>query len=356
MFSPARPADPADPAAALLAQAADVCASDLHLEPDATGYRLRLRVDGVLEERARLCDADGRMLVNRLMVAAKLLTYKPDVPQEGRLELPARAQGGPISARLSVMPTVHGPRAVVRLASGFAAPAALEDLRLPAPVLAGLETFIGADAGLLAICGPAGSGKTTTAYAVLEAITRRHPGLSVVSIEDPVERHLPGVAQVEVKPFGELTFARALRGMLRQDPQVICVGEMRDAESAQIAVQAALTGHRVLTTLHAQDGPGAVVRLLEMGIEPYQAASALSGVLSMRLLRKSKPGGGYQGRIPAAQWMPMDADLRRTVLAKGDADALRRAAKGRSLREEAEAQVGAGLTDAAEVARVFGVA
>lgn len=345
---------PPDPAAALLAQAAAACASDLHLEPDATGYRLRLRVDGVLEEIARLDEAGGRMLVNRLMVAAKLLTYKPDVPQEGRLELPSSATSPAASARLAVMPTVHGPRAVVRLASGFSAPATLEELRLPAPVLAGLESFIGADSGLLAICGPAGSGKTTTAYAVLDAIVRRHPGLSAVSIEDPVERHLPGVAQVEVKPFGDLTFARALRGMLRQDPQVICVGEMRDAESAQIAVQAALTGHRVLTTLHASDGPGAVVRLLEMGVEPYQAATALCGVVSMRLLRQSKPGGGYRGRLPVAQWMAMDAKVRQAVLAKHDADGLRQAAQGRSLRAEAEAQVAAGLTDAAEVARVFG--
>ncbi len=336
-----------DPVAAMLAQAAQAAASDIHLEPGHDGYRLRLRIDGVLEDKAQLTQAQGRMLVNRLMVAAKLLTYKPDVPQEGRLEKP--------EGRLAVMPTVHGPRAVVRLPSAFAAPAKLEELGLSTEALAGLSSFAAADSGLLVLCGPAGSGKTTTAYAVLEAVVRRDPGLSVVSVEDPVERKLTGVAQVEVKPFGELDFPKALRSLLRQDPQVIFIGEVRDSASAQIAVQAALTGHRVITSLHAQDGPGALVRLLEMGIEPYQAASALFGVLGLRLLRKAQVAGGYRGRLPVSEWMPMDANVRRVVLAKGHVQELRLAAGLQGLRARAMALVEAGQTDAQEVVRVFGM-
>lgn len=352
---------------ALLAEAVSRNASDLHLEPVAAGYELRFRVDGALSPVRRYSAEEGGSLVNRLMVAAQLLTYRRGLPQEGRVtvQLTAEAsQGGgerQLDLRLSVMPTTRGLRAVVRLPAELYQPRTLDTLGLPEPVVTHLQAFIAADSGMLILCGPAGSGKTTTVYAVLEAIVRQCPGQSILSLEDPVERELPGVTQIEVQPFGELTFETVLRSVLRQDPQVLAIGEVRDAQTARIAVGAALSGHRLVTSLHAASPQRALVRLMEMGVEPYQAASAVSGVLSLRLMRRLDPSGsGYAGRVPLAEYLAVDDAVRSAVLARADASAIRRAAEAQpgwaTMRQHADKLIAACITDTAEADRVLGSA
>ncbi len=352
---------------ALLAEAVSRNASDLHLEPVAAGYELRFRVDGALSPVRQYSAEEGGSLVNRLMVAAQLLTYRRGVPQEGRVTVQLTAdaaQGGAerqLDLRLSVMPTTRGLRAVVRLPAELYQPRALDTLGLPEPVVARLQAFIAADSGMLILCGPAGSGKTTTVYAVLEAIVRQCPGQSILSLEDPVERELPGVTQIEVQPFGELTFETVLRSVLRQDPQVLAIGEVRDAQTARIAVGAALSGHRLVTSLHAASPQRALVRLMEMGVEPYQAASAVSGVLSLRLMRRLDPSGpSYAGRVPLAEYLAVDDAVRSAVLARADASAIRRAAETQpgwaTMRQHADALVAAHITDTAEADRILGSA
>jgi general secretion pathway protein E len=356
--------------AELLRDAVARGASDLHLEPTEDGYELRHRVDGLLEMVERFVPEVGGALVNRLMVAAQLLTYRRGVPQEGRVRVQvatdapgqqdATEQGQSLDLRLSVMPTTHGLRAVVRLPAELYHPRALGGLGLPPAVMAGLDQFIASDSGMLILCGPAGSGKTTTMYALLEAIVKRCPGQSVISLEDPVERQLSGITQIEVQPFGELTFEKVLRSILRQDPQVLSIGEVRDAQTASIAVGAALSGHRLVTSLHASTPQQALVRLVEMGLEPYQVASAVAGVVSMRLLRRvSASGDSYAGRVPVAEFLAVDEPVRAAVLSRSEASAIRAAAQQRAglttLHDAAQSLVDAGVTDRAEVERVLGV-
>jgi type II secretory ATPase GspE/PulE/Tfp pilus assembly ATPase PilB-like protein len=295
------------------------------------------------------------MLVTRLMVMAKLLTYRPDVPQEGR----AAFEGHEL--RISIMPTAHGPRAAVRLPAELLQPQSLEQLGLPRDVLDGLDRFVRADSGMLIVTGPAGSGKTTTIYALLRRIAQLSAGgISIVTLEDPIERDLTrdGIVQIEVAPFGQLGYERALRSILRQDPQVLMLGEIRDAATASLAVQATLSGHRLICTLHASTPAGALVRLLEMGIEPYQLTSSLFGVITQRLVRKLVEPGNYQGRVPIAELVLMAEPLRRAILAKSDLDALRAVCESqpaqRSLRDAANELLSQNLTDEPEIARVLG--
>ena len=342
----------------ILGQAVRRRASDVHVEPTSEGYEVRYRVDGLLETGEHHDAAVGRSLVTRLMVMAQLLTYRLDVPQEGRLAIPSSDGGGSLNLRLAVMPTTHGLRAAVRLPADLIQPHALDELSLPQSVLRGLRRFADADGGMLLLTGPAGSGKTTTIYALLAHVAQTRPGLSIVSLEDPVERDLPGVTQIEVSPFGELTYERSLRSILRQDPQVLMLGEIRDAATASLAVQAALSGHRLISTLHAATPAGAVARLLEMGLEPYQITSALFGVVAQRLLRRSDPSGGYRGRVPVAEIVVMDGPLRRAILAREDADSLRRTYTEQSgfasMRQSAGELVAQGITDDVEVERILG--
>ena len=337
---------------AVLADAVGRGASDVHVEPTAAGYDLKVRVDGLLEPAGHVDAAAGRAVVARLMVLAGLLTYRLDVPQEGRATVAGR------DVRVAVMPTVHGLRAAVRLPTGDGRPGTLDSLGLPPAADAALRTFAAADAGLLVVTGPAGSGKTTTLYALLGHIAATTPGVSIVALEDPVERHLSGVTQVEVSPFGQLTYERALRSILRQDPQVLMLGEIRDAATATLAVQAALSGHRLACTFHAATAGGAVARLIEMGVEPYQVTSALHGVLAQRLLRRTADGGGYRGRTAVASFAALDPAARAAVLRRDDAgtiDALLAGQPGHvGLRAAAESLVEEGVTDAAELRRVLG--
>ena len=345
----------------ILDAAARRLASDVHVEPTADGYEVRYRVDGLLETVGHYDQSTGRSIVGRLMVMGHLLTYRLDVPQEGRVSaaLPSAGKDTPVELRLAVMPTTHGLRAAVRLPAELVQPRSLETLGLSAGVLEGLRRFAGTDAGMLVVTGPAGSGKTTTIYALLEHIARTSPGLSIISLEDPVERDLPGVTQIEVSPFGELTYERSLRSILRQDPQVLALGEIRDAATASLALQAALSGHRLVCTLHAASPGGAIARLFEMGMEPYQVTSALFGVLSQRLLRRRDPAGtGYRGRVPVAELAVMDPALREAVLKRTDAETLQQTIARQpghvTLRSAAEDLVTSGVTDEAERQRVLG--
>jgi type II secretory ATPase GspE/PulE/Tfp pilus assembly ATPase PilB-like protein len=222
-----------------------------------------------------------------------------------------------------------------------------------------LKQFAAGDAGMLLLTGPAGSGKTTTIYALLQYIARASAGLSIIALEDPVERDLPRVTQIQVTPFGELTYARALRSILRQDPQVLMLGEIRDAATAGLAIQAALSGHRLISTLHAGSCGGAIARLLEMGMEPYQVTSALFGVVAQRLLRRrNAQGGGYRGRAPVAEMGRVDAAVREAILGRADAGQIGRVLQQqvgyRSLEACAHELAEQGITDETEVRRVLG--
>jgi general secretion pathway protein E len=345
----------------ILADALKKRVSDVHVEPTAQGYELRFRIDGVLESDRTLESPVGRAVVARLMVMARLLTYRLDVPQEGRISVGGLAGNSGFELRLSVMPTIHGMRAALRMPAEQVHPAVLEDLSMPESVLAGLKNFAAADGGMLLVTGPAGSGKTTTIYSLLRQIAAGNSGLSIIALEDPVERAVAGVTQIEVSPFGQLTYEKALRSILRQDPQVLVLGEVRDAQTATLAVQAALSGHRLITALHAATPAGAIARLLEMGIEPYQITSSVFGVIAQRLVRrKAADGGGYHGRIPLAEFVAMDGALKKAVLQRADADALAAAYCGqsgyRSIAEVGQAYLDQGVTDAPEVARVIGPA
>lgn len=341
----------------LLDLAAQRGASDVHLEPVAKGYEARLRVDGVLSVAEQFDAADGRAIVNRLMVMAKLLTYRLDIPQEGRFTALAPSLAQPLELRLAIMPTTHGLRAAVRLPAELTQPRKLDELNLPPLALQGMRSFLRAASGMLILTGPAGSGKTTATYALLEAMAQESDGLSIISLEDPVERDLPGVTQIEVRPFGELTYDKALRSILRQDPQVLALGEIRDPATASIAAQAAMGGHRLVSTLHAATCGGAIVRLMEMSLEPYQLTSSLFAVVAVRLLRR-KTEAGYAGRLPIASCAVVTEPLREAILARAGAqriDALLAESPGYETLETAAARlVAQGLTDDTEVARVLG--
>ncbi|MEM8783541.1 MAG: ATPase, T2SS/T4P/T4SS family [Planctomycetota bacterium] len=331
-------------------------ASDIHLEPTGNGVAVRLRIDGVLMDLEVLPASAGRAWVNRWMVLAGLLTYRLDVPQEGR------GEAGGTEVRVSVMPTNHGLRAVVRLPAGLAADTEIEGLGLPGAVRDGLLRFTGGGAsvggGMLILCGPAGSGKTTATYAVLRRLGAGG-GLSVVSLEDPIERDVAGVTQVEVRPFGELTYERALRSLLRQDPQALALGEVRDAATAKVAVEAALSGHRLVTTLHAGSAVGALMRLLEMGVPAYQLAAAVSGVAALRLVRKADGQGGYAGRSAVGSFAAMDGALRAALVDGARGEALEAVLRAQTGYETVEASAGRlmteGVTDAAELQRALGL-
>lgn len=367
----------------MLGRAVRAEASDVHVEPIAEGVEIRFRIDGVLTEVEKLPTDVGRSVALRLMVMANLLTYRLDIPQEGRI----RWEGEPIigkmpmprarlDLRLAMMPVAHGLRVVVRLPAELAQPRDLEALELPGPCLEMLKGFARGDAGMLLVTGPAGSGKTTTIYALLEHIAKTGLGVSVISLEDPIERLVNRITQIEVTPQGQLTYERALKSILRQDPQVLMLGEIRDAATASVAVQAALSGHRLIATLHAGDPAGALARLLEMGVEPYQVTSSVYGVLTQRLVRKlvcdiggtsetrdigkmPMPQSRYKGRAPVAECGVMDGPVRAAVLARADAEVLRKCFHSQSgnvtLREVAGQLIERGITDRSEVERVLGV-
>jgi general secretion pathway protein E len=341
-----------------------------------------VNLDGVLNTVERLPRSLAENVVSRLKVMAGLLTYRNDVPQEGRIESAGARGGEAIDRRLAVFPTIHGQRAVVRLFHDEPALAELEGLGLSETVLSALKGIAGSRGGVLLLTGPAGSGKSTTLAAMLRHIVTRFPGKSVVTLEDPVERRIEGVAQVQIAAGGQMTFPTALRSLLRQDPEVLMIGEIRDAETARIAVEAGLTGHLLMSTMHSGTPAAALLRLLEMGIEPYQVTSSVSAVVNQRLLRrlcegcKKRDGGagpvrfrpagcpeclqtGYKGRTLIAEMILLDGELRKAVLNKADLDELEDllARRGHmNLRQDGARLVAEGITSQQELDAACGQA
>lgn len=355
----------------LLGLASDSQASDLHLIPhphstDATKTQLLVlaRMDGVLQQVGVIGDR-AENVIARLKVQAGLLTYRTDVPQEGRL----KQTMAELEIRVSIFPTIHGEKAVVRLFVGSGGYQSLEDLGLPNEVLNSLRGLLSATSGLGIVCGPAGSGKTTTLYASLREIRDRADfPKSLCTLEDPVEAVLDGVSQSQVKPGSDFDFEHGLKSLMRQDPEVIMVGEIRDRETARVAFQTSLTGHLVLSSFHAGNAADAVSRLLDMSIEPYVLRSGLIGVLAQRLLRQScgcESGcekcrhTSYRGRLAVAEFLdPNQPGLRETILSRSDARAIYEAAITNgmtSILESARAEVASRRTTAEEFRRVFGL-
>ncbi|HUA09695.1 MAG TPA: GspE/PulE family protein [Candidatus Acidoferrales bacterium] len=299
-------------------------ASDIHLEPTRTGGRVRLRVDGILRESEQLARELFHPMVSRVKLLAAMDIAERRVPQDGRY-LVQRLERC-LDARVSSMPTIDGEKLVIRLLDMQAEVPSLAGLGMTPLILARFRKVVHAPHGFVVVCGPTGSGKTTTLYAALAE--RNVEGQSICTVEDPIEVQLAGVAQVQVNARAGLTFASALRAFLRQDPNVIMLGEMRDTESASVAMSAALSGQLVMTTLHASDAPRAIERLAELGLGRQTLAAGLSAVISQRLVRRlcrdcrraagceHCGGTGYRGRTAIFEFLPM-TDAIRSMIAQG---------------------------------------
>jgi general secretion pathway protein E len=284
----------------LLSQAVREGASDIHIEPFETRSVVRFRTDGVLRDVMEPQRVLHNILVSRVKIMARLDIAEKRLPQDGRISL--KLAGRPVDVRVSTLPTEHGERVVLRLLDKQVGRLDLSHLGMSDQVLALLKKIISQPHGIILVTGPTGSGKTTTLYAMLSQLnTLEH---NIMTVEDPVEYDIDGIGQTQVNSKIELSFARALRAILRQDPDIIMIGEIRDLETAQIAVQASLTGHLVLATLHTNDAAGAVTRLVDMGVEPFLVASSLSAVLAQRLVRKLCPEC-KQGRETTSAEMDM---------------------------------------------------
>ena len=356
---------------ALLTQAAKDGASDIHIEPYERSSSVRFRVDGTLREVVQPNKALHAALISRLKIMAELDIAEKRLPQDGRISL--RIGGRAIDVRVSTLPSAHGERAVLRLLDKAESKFTLEGLGMSGDVLARFARLIQQPHGIVLVTGPTGSGKTTTLYDSLGRIDTSTT--NVLTVEDPVEYELPGIGQTQVNPKIDLTFAKALRAILRQDPDVIMIGEIRDYETAQIAIQASLTGHLVLATVHTNDAPSSVTRLIDMGVEPYLLSSTLLGALAQRLVRKLCPlcrrqdaagdwhpvgcpacsHTGYKGRTGVYELMVVDEALQSLVhnrAAEQELVAAARAAGLNSMREDGERLVRDGTTSREEVIRV----
>jgi type IV pilus assembly protein PilB len=371
---------------ALVQQAVREGASDLHFEPDESNLRVRLRVDGVLRETSVQAKAIHASVVARIKVMASLDIAERRLPQDGRARL--ELAGKSYDLRVSTIPTIHGENVVVRVLDRSSALLDIDELGLAPATLATVKRLVARPNGIVLVTGPTGSGKTTTLYACILHINTVQR--NIVTLEDPVEYHLPSIRQTQVDPDVGLSFARGLRSLLRQDPDVIMVGEIRDADTAEIAVRSALTGHLVLSTLHTNDAAGALPRLLDMKIEPFLLSSAMAGVVAQRLVRRAcekcrrpftppaetlaelglDPAGahgfveapgcpacgrtGYRGRMGIFEVLEV-TDAVRTRIAEGaNAEEILRAARRAgmgTLREDAVRKAAEGLTTIEEVFR-----
>ncbi|SIO09741.1 type II secretion system ATPase GspE [Paraburkholderia phenazinium] len=374
---------------ALLTQAAREQASDIHIEPFENASVVRFRVDGTLRDVVRPKKALHGALISRIKIMAQLDIAEKRLPQDGRITL--RVGGRPVDVRVSTLPTGHGERAVLRLLEKDASRLNLAALGMAADTLVKFDKLIGRPHGIVLVTGPTGSGKTTTLYASMSRLETTTS--NIMTVEDPIEYDLSGIGQTQVNERIGMTFARALRSILRQDPDIIMIGEIRDLETAQIAVQASLTGHLVLATLHTNDAASAVTRLADMGVEPYLLASSLLGILAQRLVRQLCPAckeerveddgeaqraegaeaqsrtqwhpvgcercgqSGYAGRRGVYELLLMDDDIRPLVhrnAADAEIFAAARAQGMRTLREDANRWLETGRTSLEEVLRVTG--
>jgi type IV pilus assembly protein PilB len=375
-------------------QAAEDGASDVHFEPQEDALLVRFRVDGVLLEVQRIPKRMMAGVLTRLKVLAKLDIAERRKPQDGRLSLNAAAAGRLLDIRVATLPTVEGEAIVMRLLDKSRRAPTLTELGLSDEMRMKLEEILRKPTGALLVCGPTGSGKSTTLYAGLSEINRSE--INIITVEDPVEYRLTGVNQVQINTRAGLTFATALRSILRSDPDVVMVGEIRDGETAKISIEAALTGHLVLSTLHTNDAPQALTRLNEMGVEPFLVGAAVSAVLAQRLARKlcthccelytpsvdellnarvtpevaaaadgmafyRKRGcprcgqTGYKGRIGVFQLLEMSETIETLAVQKASREEIERAAMGNGMRtlwDDGLAKVASGLTSIEELARV----
>ena len=356
---------------ALLTQAAKDGASDIHIEPYERSSAVRFRVDGTLREVVQPNRALHAALISRLKIMAELDIAEKRLPQDGRISL--RIGGRAIDVRVSTLPSAHGERAVLRLLDKSESKFTLEALGMNGPVLTAFNRLVHQPHGIVLVTGPTGSGKTTTLYASLGRIDTATT--NVLTVEDPIEYELAGIGQTQVNARIDLTFGKALRAILRQDPDVIMIGEIRDFETAQIAIQASLTGHLVLATLHTNDAPSAITRLIDMGVEPYLLSSSLLGAQAQRLVRKLcaackrqddegrwHPVGcpacsqtGYKGRTGVYELMVVDDTLRGLIHNRAAESELFTAARAHGfvpMRDDGERLVAEGVTSLEEVLRV----
>ena len=346
----------------ILSEAIEQGASDIHFEPLENDLRVRYRIDGVLQTRHAPARGYQAQLMTRLKVMARLDIAEHRLPQDGRIKL--RTGGREIDLRVSTLPVAGGERIVLRILDQGNIVIGLDNLGMNGSTTTALREMISLPEGILLVTGPTGSGKTTTLYSALTEIDSE--AINIITIEDPIEYKLSGIAQIGVRPKIGLTFAAGLRHILRQDPDVIMVGEIRDKETAEIAIQASLTGHLVLSTLHTNDAPSALTRLVDMGIEPYLLSSTVVGVLAQRLVRTLCPTcngdgcpacfqSGFKGRHGLYELMPVDNAIRQQVVKSADAVRLRKVAVKsgmQTLASSGDELIEQGLTTPAEVLRV----
>ena len=351
----------------LLDDAAAAGVSDIHLTPGRDGLQIHYRLDGTLLFKGKLEPARSGQFLRKIKVLSGILTYRSDIAQDG--QIPAEKFEGGTDIRVSFFPTIHGEKAVLRLFLHGAEKFNLEQLGFPERIVTNLRGAIARPDGVILMTGPSGSGKTTTIYSLLSEIARpvgetmRH----VVTIEDPVEHEIPGVTQTQVNPDAGLTFGYSLRSLLRQDPQVIMVGEIRDRETARVAMEAGLTGHLVISTIHSGTAAGVVVRLMEMGVEGHILTASLSCVLAQRLVRRICPDGregcekchgtGYRGRAVFGEILQISDPLRAAITEKASRGSLEEIAMSEGmvpLREGGERLITDEVTSEEEIRRVMG--
>lgn len=372
----------------ILSQAILERASDIHVEPEEKTLQVRFRVDGLLHDNLTPPKHLQAAMISRIKILADLDIAESRVPQDGRFQV--SINGREVDFRVSTLPTVYGENIVLRILDKSSLMLNLEDLGLEKESYRLLKEMIASSYGIILVSGPTGSGKTTTLYSILQALNR--PDTNIITVEDPVEYRLKRIRQAQVNVKAGLTFATGLRAILRQDPDVIMVGEIRDSETAKIAVEAALTGHLVLSTIHTNDAPGGLTRLTEMGIEPFLSASSTIGIIAQRLVRKLcencrrpyKPNKtmlsqlkitemkkdiefyrgegcyhcknmGYKGRSGIYEIMVVDEEIRELTLNNASADEVKRAAKRkgmRNLRHDGIRKAINGITSIEEVLRV----
>lgn len=366
----------------ILAEAVKERASDIHIEPYERELEVRFRIDGILYPKLSPPKVVQEALVSRVKIMAGLNIAEKRLPQDGRIRV--IVAGRDVDIRVSLIPTFFGERVVLRLLDRQKGLVSLADIGFTEAGVRAAERLLGRTSGIILVTGPTGSGKSTTLYACLNHLNA--PQKNIITIEDPIEYQVKGVGQIQVNPRIDLTFANGLRSILRQDPDIIMVGEIRDAETAEIAMQASLTGHLVLSTLHTNDAATAISRLIDMGIEPFMVASSLSAVLAQRLVRRICPhcrepyapdreyagiplpptlyrgrgcdrcfGIGMAGRTGIYEFLPIDGEVCSMIIRRTPAGAIKEyaTAKGmRTLREDGLAKAAAGITTIEEVLRV----
>ncbi|RMD52313.1 MAG: type II secretion system protein GspE, partial [Nitrospirae bacterium] len=368
----------------IISRAIESRASDIHIEPFEDELKVRYRIDGVLHDIETTPSNLKAAIISRIKIMAKLNIAERRLPQDGQIKL--KKGDKEIDFRVSTIPTIHGESVVLRILDKESVPVELEKFGFSQEILEAFCRLIELPHGIILVTGPTGSGKTTTLYGALNRINS--PEKKIITVEDPVEYHLKGINQIQVKPKIGLNFANTLRHIVRQDPDVIMIGEIRDLETAEIAIQSALTGHLVFSTLHTNDAPSSITRLIDMGVESFLLSSTLIGVMAQRLVRVICPDckvldedssplicsitgerfkqyrglgcekcaeTGFRGRTGIFELLPIDDDIRELILSKADASQLMKRAREKGMRtliEDGMRKVKAGITTMSEVLRV----